>query len=93
MLFSHIFLYEFWIFFSLSFLATPAAYGSSQASGQVGATATSLHHSSRQRHIPNPLSGAKDRTHILVDTSQMCFREAMTGARSFGISHLLSLGF
>ena len=30
-----------------------------------------LHHSSRQCQIPNPLSEAKDKTHILVDTSQV----------------------
>ena len=30
-----------------------------------------LHHSSRQDHILNPLSKARDRTPILVDTSQV----------------------
>ena len=37
-----------------------------------------LHHSSRQRHIPHPLSRAKDQTHILTDTSQISFLWATT---------------
>ena len=32
-----------------------------------------LPHSSRQRRNLNPLSKARDRTCILVDTSQICF--------------------
>ena len=36
---------EMIIFFSLLFRATPAAYGSSQARGQIRAAATGLHHS------------------------------------------------
>ena len=35
----------FFFFFFLLFGSAPAAYGSSQARGQVRATATSLHHS------------------------------------------------
>ena len=31
-----------------------------------------LHHGSRRRRILNPLSEARDRTHILMDTSQVC---------------------
>ena len=38
-----------------------------------------LHHSSQQCWIPDPLSGARDRTHILMDTSQIRFHYAMTG--------------
>ena len=30
-----------------------------------------LHHSSQQRQILNPLSEARDRTHILMDTSRV----------------------
>ena len=30
-----------------------------------------LHHSSWQRQIPDPLSEARDPTHILMDTSQV----------------------
>ena len=33
-----------------------------------------LPHSSRQHHIPDPLSEAGDQTHILMDTSWICFR-------------------
>ena len=33
-----------------------------------------LHHSSWQLWIPDPLSKARDQTHILMDTSQICFR-------------------
>ena len=32
-----------------------------------------LHHSSQQHQIPDPLSEARDRTHILRDTIQICF--------------------
>ena len=32
-----------------------------------------LHHSSWQRWILNPLKEARDQTHVLVDTSQVCF--------------------
>ena len=38
------FVFVFFSFFSL-FRAAPAAYGSSQAKGQIGASAASLHHS------------------------------------------------
>ena len=37
-----------------------------------------LHHSSQQQQILNPLSGARDRTHILMDSSQVCFHRATT---------------
>ena len=39
-----------------------------------------LHHSSRQRWIPDPLSEAKDWTCILMDTSCIHFRCATAGA-------------
>ena len=32
-----------------------------------------LYHSSRQCQILNPVSEVRDRTHILVDTSQVCY--------------------
>ena len=32
-----------------------------------------LHHGSRQHQIPDPLKEARDRTLILLDTSQICF--------------------
>ena len=71
-----------WNFFL--FTAAPAAYGSSQARGPIGAAAAhryhshsnadlsricDLHHSLWQLWILNPLSMARDQTHILMDTS------------------------
>ena len=38
-----------------------------------------LHHSSQQLRILNPLSKARDWTHILMDTSWICSRWATTG--------------
>ena len=38
-----------------------------------------LHHSSQQCQIPNALSKARDRTHILMDTSHIHFQRATTG--------------
>lgn len=73
--------------FYLFFTATPVAYGSSQATGLnqsctcqplLEATAMpdlshirNLHHSMWQHRILNPLSEARDPTHILMDTSQV----------------------
>ena len=73
--------FVFVFFFFLLFRVEPDAYGGSQAKGTVGATAITaiatsdpsnvcnLHHSSWQHQILNPLSGARDRTCILMDTS------------------------
>ena len=47
------------------------AYGGSQARGQIGVAAADLHHSSQQCQILNLLSEARDRTHILMDTSSV----------------------
>ena len=64
------------------------AYGSSQARGRIGATATAtwapscvcdLHHSSWQCRILNPLGEDRDRTCVLTDTSQICFCWATMG--------------
>ena len=72
--------------FFLSFLffrATLAAYASSQARSQIRAAATTppdlshifnLRCSSQQHQILNPWSRARDRTHVLTDTSQVCYR-------------------
>ena len=38
-----------------------------------------LHHSSQQCWIPDPLSEARDRTHILMDTSRILFHCVTTG--------------
>ena len=64
-----------WKFFFSFFLFRVAlvAYGSSQARGQIGATAAKLHHSSRQCWIPDPLSKARDRTCIHIDSSWIHF--------------------
>ena len=71
-----------WIFFFL-FGATPEAHGSSQDSGWSGGAASSLHHShsntrsepyldlcrsSGRPRILNPLTEARDQTHIFTDT-------------------------
>ena len=75
----------FFFFFGL-FKVAPAAYGSSQARGLNGATATQdpsricdPHHSSRQHRILNPVSDARDRTRNLIDASQIPFHCATTG--------------
>ena len=72
-------------FFAIS-RAASMAYGGSQARGVIGAVATclhqnhsnrdpsrvcNLHHSSRQRGIPKPLSKARDRTRNLVVPSRI----------------------
>ena len=87
-------------FFFCFYRVTPVAYGSSQARGWIGATAASLHHShsnarsepvcdlhpiSWQRWIPNPMSEARDRTCILMDTSLIHFRCATIGTPKFFI--------
>ena len=55
------------------------AYGSSQASGLMGAAAADLHHSSQQSQILTPLSKAGDQTHILLDPSRVHNRGAARG--------------
>ena len=79
------------------FRAEPVAYGSSQAGGRIEAVASSLchshsnieskphlylHHSSQQGQILNPLSEARDRTHILVHTSRAHYHWATKGTGS-----------
>ena len=46
-----------------------------------------LHHSSRQHQILDPLREARDRTHILMDTSQIHFRWATKGTPILQILH------
>ena len=75
------------------------AYGGSQAGVEwelqlpayTTATATGdqscicdLHHSSQQCRILNPLSEARDRTHIVMDISQVCYLWAATGTPRMG---------
>ena len=78
----------FFFFFFFFFGVLPAACGSSQARGLTRATAASpyhchsharskplcdLHRSSQQCQILNPLKEARDRTHVLMDTSWIHF--------------------
>ena len=42
-------------------------------------TAAGLHHSSQQCQILNPLSKARDRTCVLMDTSQVCYHSGTIG--------------
>ena len=75
-----------YVFIYFIFSAAPAADGSCWARGRIGAAAASLCHataishlshicnlhcSSWQRLIINPLSEARDRIHILMDTRQL----------------------
>mgnify|MGYP001482944551 CR=1 FL=1 len=66
-LFYFIYFILFFCLFAFS-KAAPEAYGASQARGQIGAVAASLHHSSWQFWIRNSLSKVRDSTHVLVDT-------------------------
>ena len=68
--FIHFFIFYFYFLLSR---ATLVAYGNSQARSQIGTVATGLHHSSQQCQILNPLSEARDRTHVLMDPSQVPF--------------------
>ena len=78
-------------------MAATTARGSSWASGHIGAAAEAyataivtpdpshicnLHHSLPQHWILNQLSEARDRTHILMDTSQIRFHCATMGTPS-----------
>ena len=60
-------------FFFVFFRAALVAYGGSQASGQIGAGAAGLHHSSWQCQILNPLGKVRDRTFVLTDASHNSF--------------------
>ena len=61
-------------FFFLLFRVAPAAHVGYQARGPIRATAGGLHHSSRQRGIPNPLSEARARSKNLIVPSGIHFR-------------------
>ena len=63
---------QFKSFFLLHFRVKTVAYGSSEARGLTGAAAAGLHHSSLQCQILNPLSGSRDQTRIIMDTSLVC---------------------
>ena len=68
------------------------AYGSSQARGPIRAIAASLHHSSRQHWILNPLSKAGDQTRDLMVPSGIRFRCAMTGTPKSPLEFAVLLG-
>ena len=57
------------------FRATPVAYGSFQARGQTGAVVASPCHSHMACQILNPLSRARDQTHVM-DTSRVHYHWA-----------------
>ena len=72
--------------FILLFKAAPTAHGSSQARCHIGVMAAGLHHSHSNTGsepclwptpqltaMPDPWPRARNRTHILMDTSQICF--------------------
>ena len=42
-----------------------------------------LCYSSWQHHIPNPLSEARDQTHVPMDTSWVHYRQAIMGTPTF----------
>ena len=63
----------------LFFRAAPEAHESSQARELSCGVAAGLYHSSPQHWILDPLSEARDRTCILMDTSQIGFCRATTG--------------
>ena len=89
-----LFVFCLFVFVLLFFRAAPTVYGSSQARGQIRATAAglhtatathalncvcNLHHSSWQSWIPDPTREARDQTCILMDTSQIHSHCATTG--------------
>ena len=88
----------FFFFFFCLFRATPRAYGSSQAGGQIGAVGPSLHHSTAmpdpnhvcdlhhsppQCQILKPLSKARDQTCVFTGTSWVCYCWATVGTPVF----------
>ena len=85
---------DWFFFFFCLFRAAPVAYGSSWARGLIGAVDASLQHSHSNmaaklqlrptpkvmaRWILNPLSEARDWTHIVMDTSWFCYCRARMG--------------
>ena len=84
------------LFFFLLFRAAPVAYGGSQARGPIGATAAGLcqshSHMGPEPHLrptpqltatPDPLSEARDRTHIIIGPSQVCYPLSHNGNAGF----------
>ena len=84
---------SFFSFFFFSFFrSTLTTCGSSQARGGIGAAAARLHHSTPQHQILNPLSEARDWTHVLMHTSRVRYCWAMMGTQElFLVSSLFIL--
>ena len=70
--FSILFFLSFFLF--CLFRAAPVPYEVSQTRGQIRAASAGLCHSSRQRRTLNPLSEARKRPWVLMDTCQTRFR-------------------
>ena len=88
----------FFFFFSFCFRAIPVTYGSSWARGWIGLShfICDLYHSSRRGWFLNPLSKARDQTHILMGTSWVHFPWAtvgtsMTTIPTIGVQYFLAL--
>ena len=91
-IFIHVERYSLFFFFFLLFRATHAVYEGSQARIWIGAVVASLyyshsntrklgcvcdlHHSSQQSLKLNPVSKARDRTRILLDSRWICYHWA-----------------
>ena len=86
-----LFLFFFFLFFCI-FRAAAAACGSSQARSWIGTTATG-HHSHSNARSSNPLSEARDRTHVLMDTSQVRYCWVKTGTPGFIVLKFFCLFF
>ena len=52
-----------------------------------------LHHSSQQRWILNPLSKARDLSHVLMYSSRLCYWWATTGTPPLFLNHENLVGF
>ena len=92
-------LFSGFFFFFVFFRAAPSAYGGSHARGPIRTVAAGLHHShshtrsepwlwpiyhsSQHCRILNPLSEARDRTHVLMNISQIRVCWAATGTPYF----------
>ena len=76
-----IYVFLVWVFFFFCLFSTaPTVYAGSQAWGRIGAVAAgdpshvcNLHHSWGQCWILNPVSKAREWTHVLLETSRVCY--------------------
>ena len=75
---NHYYYYYYYLLFRVALMA----YGGSQARSRIGATAASLHHSSRQCWILNPLREARDQTYNFTVPCRIRFQCATTGTPS-----------